>query len=304
MRAVCHLICVRLFFVLLYVVVGSVCTVASDDATDVRETTRVKVKKLSEISGIAASRQNPGIFWLHNDGPSRLLYAVDNTGKLVALVSWPNEIADFEDMAIGPGPKAGADYLYVGDIGDNDSRRAGIRIVRFAEPKMSDVHNGQMDVETTEEFRFKYPDEPHNAEALVVDPMSGDIFVVTKDHRNARVYTCSANDLKEKATEQLKLVGTLDLRKVSGGAIARDGSRIILRREDQGWLWNRARGESIADALKRHPKKIAVRDQSQGPNGEAVAFSPAGTSYFTVSEGKNQTICEFPLPGRSVESSR
>jgi len=244
------------------------------------------------------------VLWLHNDGDSRLVFAVNTSGSLAALVSFPAKIVDLEDIAIGPGPTAGADYLYLSDIGDNDSRRREIQIVRFAEPQLSDEQGGQIVMESVEVFRLKYPGGAENAEALIVDPLSGDLFLVTKDTRNARLFTCPAGKLNEKAVVTLDLAGTLDIKEVSGGAIAPDGSRIILRREGQGWLWNRESGQSIAAALQMPPEEIHVRGGRQGPNGESVSFSPDGNSYYTVSEGRQQVICEFQLPAGATPPSR
>ena len=36
----------------------------------------------------------------------------------------------------------------------------------------------QLDVDDAEEIRLTYPDGPHDAEALFVDPVSGDLFIV------------------------------------------------------------------------------------------------------------------------------
>jgi hypothetical protein len=293
---------VALFFVLARLAIGSTCANAADEATAVRETGQIKIKQLKETSGIAASRKNPDILWVHNDGPTRFVFAVHTSGKLAALVTFPVETVDFEDIALGPGPKAGIDYIYVGDIGDNNSERREIRVMRFAEPQMSEAHNGQIEVETVEVFRLTYPDKAHNAEALIVDPSNGDIFIVTKESRNAGLYTCPASRLEDKAVAKLKFVGTLGFSRVSGGAIARDGSRIILRREDQGWLWNRGRRQSVVETLQTPPQKIPVRGDRQGRNGEAVSFSADGRSYFTVSEGKNPVIYEFQTPATSSDA--
>jgi len=261
-----------------------------------REVGRIELKKLSEISGVAASRKNADILWVHNDGSSQLVFAVHTSGKLAAVVGFPIEIEDFEDIAIGPGPDAGADYIYVGDIGDNDKRRHEIRIVRFAEPQLSEAGSSRIEIESAEEFRLTYPDGPHNAEALIVDPSSGDTFIVTKE-RKSKVYRCPGGRVKDRARIELEVLATLKIDYVSGGAVAHDGSHIILRREEIGWLWNRGRGQDVADALRVLPQEIPVRGRAQGSNGEAVSFSPDGRSYFTVSEGKQQAICEFSLPG-------
>jgi hypothetical protein len=283
---------------------GSNCAIAAEDAEVVRELGNIEVKKLNEISGLAASRQNRDVVWVHNDGNSRLVFAVNTSGKLAALVSWPDEIEDFEDIAIGPGPKAGTDHLYLGDIGDNREQRREIRVVRFVEPQLLGDSVRQIEVEAAEVFRLVYPDGAHNAEALIVDPMSGDLYIVTKEKRNARLFVCPAGQLEDNASVTLELICRLEIDGVSGGDIAPDGSLIILRREAQGWLWNRGNGQSVAAALQRPPQLIPVRGSRQGPNGEAVSFSPDGHRYFTVSEGKQQVICAFQLPEIGADPSR
>src|SRR5262249_23702109 len=96
-------------------------------------------QSINESSGIAASRHNAGIFWTHNDsddGP--LIYAFDRQGKHrgVWRVKGAKAI-DWEDMAIGPGPRQGRSYLYLGDIGDNSRRRNQITVYRVAEPQVT-----------------------------------------------------------------------------------------------------------------------------------------------------------------------
>ena len=56
---------------------------------------------------MAASRLNPGVLWLHNDGESGELFAVNTSGKLVAFVKCRARMKDLEEIAIGPGPQRG-----------------------------------------------------------------------------------------------------------------------------------------------------------------------------------------------------
>jgi hypothetical protein len=139
---------------------------------------------------------------------------------------------------------------------------------------------------------------------LIVDPQSGDLFIVTKEIGKARVYTCPASRLQDKAVATLDYLQRLEFNKVTGAAISRNGNKFILRNEGEGRLWNRRAGESVAAALRRPPKKILVRDRQQGRQGEAIGFGPDGRSYFTVSEGKQPVICEFQLPEASGDSDR
>ena len=170
--------------------IGSGAVVRGEDAS--HELGKIKVPELEETSGLAASRLNPDVFWLHNDGNSGQLFAVSASGKLVAFLSCKAPIKDLEDIAIGPGPQRGVDYLYLGDIGDNDGRRREIRVVRFPEPKLSGPRGQQLTVADAEEIRLIYPDGPHDAEALLVAPETGNLFVVTKEKHGRRGCTQSA----------------------------------------------------------------------------------------------------------------
>ena len=272
--------------------------VAENDTAKIRELGVVKPKQLSEVSGLVASRKHPGLLWLHNDGDSGLLFAITTSGKLAALVGCPVKIDDFEDIAIGPNPKTGRDDLYLADIGDNDQRRREIRVVRMAEPDLAEADGDQIHVESADVIRLRYPDGAHDAEALIVDPESGDLFIVTKDSRKARLFRCPAKALNGNAVTTLERVDDLDVAEISSAAIAPDGSRIILRRETRGWIWNRDDGQSVAAALQGPATEIPVLGKRQGPNGEAVSFSPDGRSYYTVSEGKSQAVYSFPVPAK------
>jgi hypothetical protein len=266
-------------------------------AEPLRELGTVSTKRLTEISGLAASRQNPGILWMHNDGAAKEVFAVKLNGQLAARFKFDVDVEDLEDIAIGPGPVAGIDYLYLGDIGDNSQTRREIRVIRFPEPSI-DKDRALKDVET---FRLAYPDAAFDAEALMVDPLTRDVYIMTKERRRARLYVARADSLREGALVPLERVAVLRLDRVTGGDISRDGSLLLLRNKEQGWLWRRRSEERLEAALARSPQLVPVRCGSQGEQGEAVAFHPSGGGYYTISEGERESICVFgvrPVRGR------
>lgn len=260
-----------------------------------RELGKVKSKALAEVSGMAASRANDGVLWVSNDGDAGRVYAIGTNGKMIAELRLPVRVLDVEELALGPGAEDGVDYLYVGDIGDNDSRRFEVTVVRFKEPTVGGA-DGAMKVEQAEHFRLAYPDGPHDAEAMFVDPESQSLYVVTKEPQGGRLYSVPLAALKDRMRSELKLVGRVNADSVSGGAISPDGRRIVLRREEHGWLWNRRPGASVAEALEGAPQAVAVRGRRQGKNGEAVSFLGDSKRYLTLSEGKKQAISEFDVP--------
>src|SRR6185295_5989187 len=93
-------------------------------------------RAIYESSGLVASRTSPGSYWTHNDaGNGPLIYAFDSQGRSrgVWQVTGATSI-DWEDLSSGPGPKPDTNYLYIGDIGDNDGTRSEIGIYRIPEP--------------------------------------------------------------------------------------------------------------------------------------------------------------------------
>jgi hypothetical protein len=282
------------------IVAGIHSPAAAQEAHGPRETGRIRVRNLGEVSGLAVSRQNPDAIWLHNDGDEKQVFAVTTAGQLVARVHVDVPMTDVEDMAIGPGPDKGVDYLYVGDIGDNESSRQEIRVIRFAEPALQNVRDKKIEAKYVEEFHLRYPDGPHDAEALLVDPTTGDVLIVVKEENRSRLYRVGEDRLKTDATIALELVGYLNVDDVSAGDISPDGDLIILRDEDRGWIWSRPSGTSVADSFKRAPRPVLVRAAGQAQNGEAVGFTPDGNSYYTVSEGDQEAIVIFPVPAGIV----
>src|SRR5688572_10701028 len=141
---------------------------------------------IPEASGLAASRLTPGVLWTHNDaGAIARVYAISTNGNLLSVWNMPTVAGgDFEDIAIGPGPVSGRQYIYLGDIGDNNLERANIRILRVREPEVSLQTAGSplsfSIFDDVADIVLTYPGGPANAEALMSDPITGDLFIATK----------------------------------------------------------------------------------------------------------------------------
>ena len=99
-------------------------------------TGQVASRAIIEASGMVASRKNPGVLWVHNDsGDSARVFALSYHGDLLASYNLTGASAvDWEDMALGPGPDPGKEYLYLADIGDNRRKRSFVTIYRIPEP--------------------------------------------------------------------------------------------------------------------------------------------------------------------------
>lgn len=233
-----------------------------------------------ELSGIAASRLNPDVFWVHNDsGDSNRIYAIDRQAQHVAIVTVPGCKAwDWEDIAVGPGPLPGVSYIYIANTGDNLQLRKEIQICRFPEQKIS--VDRQLDANDVTVLRLRFPDGPHDTEALFVDPKQGDVYLITKRGAQSRVYRAVGGEAGS-AVRTLEYLASLPVTGICAADISSDGREIIAKTLNQVLLWRVQGDETIADALQRHPTRLPyVRE----PQGEAIAWGAKIEGYYTVSE--------------------
>lgn len=235
-------------------------------------------KEIDEASGIAFSRSHDGLIYTHNDsGGGRRIYVIDTLGKGSVVFKikgvWNR---DWEDIAVGPGPDPKLNYVYVGEIGDNEAKYTNIFIYRFPEPVQ---FTEGMEVEP-EILKLTYPDGPKDAETLMVDPISKDIFILSKRDSLNILYK-TTQDAFEKEEAVLEKVIELPFTMSVAGDISADGKEILIKNYFTVYYWKRNENETVEQALSRDPLILPYKPE---PQGEAIAFHPNGKSYFTLSE--------------------
>lgn len=253
---------------------------------------RVISTDITEASGLAASWRNPGILWTHNDGPREKVFALNQSGEVVAVFRITKSVSDLEDVAVGPGPVIGASYLYLGDIGSNGADRDTVEIYRVPEPV---VTSGTADFSGLESFQLKYPSGKYDAEALLVDPIERMIYIATKENAGSHLFRFPIDALDAGRKVAMEAVAQLDFARISGGAISRDGGLIALRREETARIWRRGGGESVVAALARSSGDLPVVGPPDEPNGESITFLTGSSSYVTLSEGVQQPFYHFRI---------
>ena len=146
---------------------------------------------LDEASGLVHARSNTDYVWTHNDsGGEAMLFLLDMNGEDSGRYNLSGITnIDWEDLALGVGPNDDINYLYVGDIGDNRAVRAAILYIDFPEPDLTlrDLPAAES-IDDFQTIKFIYEDGARDAETLMVDPTSKDLFIVSKREASNILY--------------------------------------------------------------------------------------------------------------------
>ncbi|MEI6361761.1 MAG: hypothetical protein WCP95_06475 [Actinomycetes bacterium] len=241
----------------------------------VTEVCRFSDSRLTEMSGLAWSPSHPGVLWTHNDsGGGPYIYAIDaKTCKTLARVRIAGIPArDIE--AIAPGrDKLGRPVLWIADIGDNNDSWPYVRIHRVREP--ATIASVTVPAKT---YRVRYADRPHNAETLLADPKSQQLWIVTKQLAHGSLYVLP----KKLSTSGINVAKPIRVEGglVTDGAVSPDGSRYVLRDYVNGTMF---------DGLPpgRNRREFPLPFQLQG---EAITWTPDGKALLVASERDNRLL--------------
>ena len=248
---------------------------------------------IREASGIAASRKNADVLWVHNDsGDAPRVFAIDTQGNLLGICPIVGALArDWEDIAVAPGPDPNEQYLYIGDIGDNLAAYPSVRVYRVPEPDIdTNQPFGEISIGPAQTIELTYPDGPRDAETLLVDPLTQDIYVITKrDLLACKVYRAAAPHSTVRA-KVMEKVAILPWGFAVAGDVSPDGRRLIVRSPYNASLWVRLEGEPLWKAFQGRHVGIPVIGALKG---EGLCFDGKGAGYFTLGEEANPPLHYF-----------
>ncbi|MGQ0540766.1 MAG: hypothetical protein ACT4O9_02805 [Blastocatellia bacterium] len=255
--------------------------------------------ELKESSGLAASKCQADVLWTHNDsGDEALIYAVSTTGKHLGV--WKVKGAtnvDWEDIAAYKN-EAGECFVYIGEIGDNERKREYRLVYRVKEPQINDDAKNSggkkpLETENVEVLKFIYPDAKHDSEALLVHPVSGDIYIVTKRFDGpAGIYKLNP-DFGGVTASKAKKIGELSLPAVpngfvTGGDISPDGRRLVVCDYFAGYeITLPEKSTDFDDIWKQKPERFDIGERKIG---EAIAYSSDGNAVYATSEKVNAPL--------------
>jgi hypothetical protein len=240
----------------------------------------IESEELYEASGMVASRSFPGKYWIINDsGNQNKLYLIDGEGNLVHSYRMDGTFNfDWEDIAIYTDPNTGLSKIYIGDIGDNYDIRQHVQIIMVDEPISLDQKDTV--IHSVSKLTFKYEDGARDAEALIVDPVTSELFIITKREEYVRVYSPGPIE-NYTDTLELKFLSSLPFYNVTAGDISVDGKEILIKNYNAIFYWKRMENESFAEAISK-PHEILPYNPE--PQGESIAWEINGRGFYTLSE--------------------
>jgi hypothetical protein len=227
---------------------------------------------LEELSGLTVI---DGVTYAIGDGGTdHRLAVLDGQCAVSRWLDVPVDPFDVEDLG-----SYGGD-LWLSDTGDNQRRRPTVALTRMT------PSDGQGEL-----YRLVYPDGPHDAETLLIEP-GGRPVIITKDATGmSGIYVPegdrSVSELASPGPTPLEKVGELAFTPTTtpggppiivgsilatGGAVSIDGSVAAVRTYNDVYLFPIEDGD-VVEALTGEPVVVAVPDQRQG---EALAFDADG----------------------------
>ncbi len=273
---------------------------------DTVEVARLTDLRLGEVSGLVASRAHPGVLYVHNDSgePYTRFFAITTEGEVLAEVVLDGAPSnDLEDIAYADG------WLYLADTGDNGARdgsvpvRREFALIRVREPELPAERGATLHTSAYERFVLRYPDHPRDCEAVLIDPLTGDIFFLSKENEGPVAVFVAHAPLSSSAPTVLESALTMPgggslANAITAADISSDGASIAVRTYLRAFLYPRSSGEGVAEALARSPVELPVIREWQG---EALGFSVDGRTLYSIPEGDGAPV--HSLTARCTESN-
>jgi hypothetical protein len=248
-----------------------------------------------ELSGLVA--QGPGYVSINDSqyvpSDTRIFY-LDSRCKVVRTVKYPSAARDPEDLAIAPDGT-----LWVADIGDNvtaDTRRSTVALWRVPSSGSPVI------------YRLTYPDGPHDAEALLFTA-DGQPLIITKEVSGAALLFQPTGPLTARTTAGVpmravgsftptatgipNLAGQIGEVVITGAATSPDRRHVVLRTYTAAYEWDVPDGDVVKAITTGTPR---VTDLPDEPQGEAIAYTPDGQAFLTVSDEAGPTTLRRYVP--------
>jgi hypothetical protein len=266
-------------------------------------------KELDEVSSIQSGEG--GVFFLHNDEGSPSIYIADTDGRHLGKIKIRDaKNRDWESITRIPADSG--PLLVLGDTGDNKARYKSVKLYFVEEPRPSASGTYPEKVDLLHKLKVRYPDGPRDCEAMAYDPASNMILFLTKRDHPPRLYGLPVEEALQAGKAELQYLGDVPgfrpptvadlfsskkrgqwISNPTGMDISSDGRRAAVITYRSLYLFERAEGESWAEAFQKEPLEYV------GPPGlhdEAVTFGFGTSDVYVSTERRPTPVYKLELP--------
>ncbi len=270
-----------LVLLLVVVIVSSVGDRADGAAAEPQVVSRLTDPRITESSGLALSLAYDGMAYTINDsGNAPLIFAVDiATGRTVGTTRVEGgRLRDTEALAID---RDGT--LWVADTGDNDEQRDDAAL--YALPEQGAGNH----TVRAKRYPIVYGDLSPNVEALLVHPVTGAKYLVSKNVMGGTVYALPPTLSTERANAAVaQAVNGPPI--VTDATFTRDGTYAVLRSYTSMFLIDPTDWSVI--------NSVPTPQQKQGETITAEV-----DSLLIGSEGSGSELIRVPIPAVPVDQA-
>lgn len=255
----------------------------------------VALAEVSESSGVAFDPRAEGVFWTHGDsGADPVVFAFTADGRAAGRVVVAGaRNRDWEDVAVGP--CEGGDCLYLGDIGNNTSRKRDITLYRAPLPALADSTT-----RPAEAFRARFPGDGRDTEAMFVTT-DGGVYLINKGQHDQIELWRWPTPLQPGPVDLVR-VRTLAPEPghpgdaVTGAGSSQDGRWVAVRTYARLLLYRTA--DLLGSGQPAFSMDLSPLNE---PQGEGVSMRADGTVVLTSESGGHglsaqATMLQCPLP--------
>jgi hypothetical protein len=210
---------------------------------------------------------------VNDSGDSGRVFVVDRSGATVGVTSWDGDPVD--DEALAP---AGSGSVWVGDIGDNSGSRESVEVLEVPVGR-SNEHV------VPERYELVYPGGGRDAETLMANPRTGQLFVVSKNLFGGTIYAAPRRLSTAHPNRLRPVADSLGL--ATDGAFFPDGRHYVVRDYATATVYTFPGHEQVGS--------FSLPKQRQG---EGIAVDADG-AVFVGTEGQFSDVLRVDLP-RSV----
>lgn len=227
--------------------------------------------EIIESSGLAVVGD-----WLvttNDSGDEGRVFLVDESGETVGTSLWSPDAVDVEALAPG-----GGSSVWIGDIGDNRGVRDSITVAVTSGAPGQTV-DGPV-------YEFVYPDGARDAESLLAHPVTGRLYVASKEVFGGLLYEAPENPVGGELNVLQEVGEVIPI--ATDGSFFPDGRHLVLRDYDKAVVYTFPTLEEIGE--------VDLPDQEQG---EGIAVTAEGDLLIST-EGQFSDVLRVPLPDEVV----